>query len=73
MQKRAEILRRVREFFFGRGFLKVETTLLSSDVVIGRHLDPLSAVLFSDPQAPEVGTRMWLQTSPEAATTLCMP
>ncbi len=67
MRLRAELLRRLREFFFERDFLEVETPLLSADVVIDRHLDPLSTVLFSDARRPEMGRRMWLQTSPEAA------
>jgi lysyl-tRNA synthetase class 2 len=55
----------VRCFFADRGFLEVETPILSADVVIDRHLDPLSTILFDDAQQPERGRRMWLQTSPE--------
>jgi elongation factor P--(R)-beta-lysine ligase len=65
LQRRAELLRRVRSFFDQRGFLEVETPLLSADTVIDRHLDPLSVVLFSDPRSPGDGQRLWLQTSPE--------
>lgn len=61
------MLRRLRAFFVSRGFLEVETPLLSHDVVVDRHLDPLSAILFSDPREPDVGDRLWLQTSPEFA------
>jgi lysyl-tRNA synthetase class 2 len=57
----------VREFFATRGFLEVETPILSSDVVIDRHLDPLATTLYADPRSPEMGPRLWLQTSPEAA------
>lgn len=64
---RATMLRRLRAFFVSRGFLEVETPLLSHDVVVDRHLDPLSAILFSDPREPDVGDRLWLQTSPEFA------
>ncbi|MBI1904186.1 MAG: EF-P lysine aminoacylase GenX [Planctomycetia bacterium] len=64
---RAELLRRAREFFYDRGFLEVETPLLSADVVVDRHLDPLSVILPSDPRRPAVGRRLWLQTSPEFA------
>ncbi len=42
---RAELLARTRAFFAERGFLEVETPLLSADTVIDRHLDPLSVVL----------------------------
>ena len=47
------------------GFLEVETPLLSADVVVDRHLDPLAVTLPKDPRRPDRGRRMWLQTSPE--------
>jgi len=47
----------VREFFHGRGFLEVETPLLSADTVVDRHLDPFPVV--------SGGRTLWLQTSPE--------
>jgi lysyl-tRNA synthetase class 2 len=65
LRLRAELLARTRRFFFERGFLEVETPLLSADTVVDRHLDPLSVVLPDDPRRPEVGRTMWLQTSPE--------
>lgn len=67
LRLRAALLKRVRAFFDQRGFLEVETPLLSSDTVIDLHLDPLPVTLFDDPRQPEVGRRMWLQTSPEFA------
>lgn len=48
-----------------RGFLEVDTPLLSADTVVDLHLDPLKVVLFEDPCTPEQGSRYWLQTSPE--------
>jgi len=66
LRLRAELLRRLREFFLAAGFLEVETPLLSADVVVDRHLDPLSVILPDDPAQPDVGRPMWLQTSPEA-------
>jgi elongation factor P--(R)-beta-lysine ligase len=59
LQLRAGLLRRLREFFHDRGFLEVETPILSADTVVDRHLDPFSI---------QVDSRtLWLQTSPEFA------
>ena len=65
LRRRADLLAQVRDFFAQRGFLEVETPVLSHDTVVDRHLDPLAVTLFSDPRRPEVGQRLWLQTSPE--------
>jgi elongation factor P--(R)-beta-lysine ligase len=65
LRLRAELLARVRQFFASRGFLEVETPILSADVTVDRHLDPISTVLADDPRQPDVGRRLWLQTSPE--------
>ena len=40
LRLRAVLLRRLREFFDARGFLEVETPILSADTVVDRHLDP---------------------------------
>jgi lysyl-tRNA synthetase class 2 len=65
LRLRANLLSRLRAFFDGRGFLEVETPLLSHDTVVDRHLDPLAVTVFDDPRAPSAGRTMWLQTSPE--------
>jgi lysyl-tRNA synthetase class 2 len=65
LKLRAEALQRLRVFFDARGFVEVETPILSHDTVIDRHLDPLRVTLFADPQAPTVGPTLYLQTSPE--------
>jgi len=62
LRLRAELLRRVRGFFDRRGFLEVETPILSADTVVDRHLDP-----FAVEHPPKSGRRLWLQTSPEFA------
>jgi lysyl-tRNA synthetase class 2 len=61
MRLRAELLRKLREFFQQCGFLEVETPLLSSDVVVDRHLEPFGV----DVAVGGRTRRMWLQTSPE--------
>jgi lysyl-tRNA synthetase class 2 len=34
-------------------------------VTVDRHLDPMSTILADDQRRPDVGRRLWLQTSPE--------
>ncbi len=67
LRERAGLLARLRRFFDGHGFCEVETPLLSADVVVDRHLDPIAVTLPDDPRRPAVGRPMWLQTSPEFA------
>jgi elongation factor P--(R)-beta-lysine ligase len=66
LRLRAELLRRLRQFFDDRGFLEVETPILSADTVIDRHLDPFSVSPLPMGEGTE-SRRMWLQTSPEFA------
>jgi elongation factor P--(R)-beta-lysine ligase len=67
LRLRADMLHRLREFFNARGFLEVETPILSADTVVDRHLDPFCAdVLECGDESPH-SKRMWLQTSPEFA------
>ncbi|MCE9607480.1 MAG: EF-P lysine aminoacylase GenX [Planctomycetia bacterium] len=63
LRARAELLKQVRAFFEARGFLEVETPILSADTVVDRHLDPLTTELtgLGKPRT------MYLQTSPEFA------
>ncbi len=59
LRLRADLLRRVREFFHRREFLEVETPILSADTVVDRHLDPFCV------NAEPNRRKLWLQTSPE--------
>jgi lysyl-tRNA synthetase class 2 len=59
LRLRAELLHRLRTFFAERGFLEVETPILSADTVVDRHLDPFQV------EVPGNARRYWLQTSPE--------
>ena len=80
LRLRADMLRRLREFFDSRGFLEVETPVLSADTVIDRHLDPFSTEIDgigrlaaagtaayggAGTDVPSAAKRLWLQTSPE--------
>ena len=64
LRLRARLLRQLREFFHDRGFLEVETPILSADTVVDRHLDPFS--LNVGPAGGEPQT-FFPQTSPEFA------
>ncbi len=80
LRLRAAMLHRLREFFDSRGFLEVETPILSADTVVDRHLDPFCAEVRgqgsgaggerSDTpnlQISKSPNQLWLQTSPEFA------
>ncbi len=68
LQKRADLLRRVRKFFDDRHFIEVETPLLSHDIVVDRHLHPIGISKKQVTGAERDKDQMlWLQTSPEFA------
>jgi lysyl-tRNA synthetase class 2 len=65
LRLRAGLLRRLREFFDDRGFLEVETPVLSADTVIDRHLEPFLVAIADASGEADRARRYWLQTSPE--------
>ena len=66
LRDRAVLARAVRQFFDAAGYLEVETPVLSADVVVDAHLEPLVTTVHTDPGAKHTaGRRRFLQTSPE--------
>ena len=66
LQRRAEIVGKLRTFFDDRGFFEVETPLLSHDTVVDRYIDPVSVPKIAlTGCADDSDVRMWMQTSPE--------
>jgi lysyl-tRNA synthetase class 2 len=61
LQARSELLRKLRQFFYDRGFVEVETPLLLDEVIPEQHIEPLIVESSST-------KRLILQASPE----LCM-
>ncbi len=67
LKARAEILKQVRNFFDSRDFFEVETPLLSADVVVDRHIEPIQIPSNAIVSTPIKQDSFWLQTSPEFA------
>lgn len=65
LRRRAQVLRTLREFFFQRQVLEVETPVLAAAAVTDPNIESLS-VAYDGPGAPP-GRTLWLQTSPEYA------
>ena len=62
---RAELLRTIREFFYARNVLEVETPLLSNGTVTDEHLDAFDTQFNFDSSGKP--SKLYLQTSPEYA------
>ena len=67
LHKRASLIRSIRGFFESRGFLEVDTPLLSRDIVVDRHLDPVPVGISPNTGLVSEAHTMFLQTSPEFA------
>jgi lysyl-tRNA synthetase class 2 len=65
LRRRAQVLRTLREFFFQRQVLEVETPVLAAAAVTDPNIESL-CVGYDGPGAPASRT-LWLQTSPEYA------
>ncbi len=61
--RRSQLLAQLRRFFDERGFVEVQTPVLSRETIVDRHLDPIELEM----QLPgDIATSTWyLQTSPE--------
>jgi len=63
-QKRADILRKIRHFFYNRNVIEVETPALSQGTVTDQYLDAFKCT-YKYLSSPSFNTSMYLQTSPE--------
>jgi len=67
LRRRSELTMAIHRFFGGKGFLHVETPLVSHDTVVDRHIDPVAIPRSSFTGSVLGEQAMWLQTSPEFA------
>ena len=65
LRQRAQLLRRCRDYFDQRGFVEVQTPILSQDIVIDRHLDPILVPFPREVPRHAEHSHRFLQTSPE--------
>jgi elongation factor P--(R)-beta-lysine ligase len=70
LERRSALLRKLREFFYARDFIEVETPLLSSEIIPELHIEPIvvhTTPIAGEPRSPEASlpASLWLQSSPE--------
>ncbi|MBT42887.1 MAG: elongation factor P lysine(34) lysyltransferase [Idiomarina sp.] len=65
LQQRAELMRQIRQFFYQRNVLEVDTPLLARHGVTDPHLENLTTTLSAGPDGQPL--KLSLQTSPEYA------
>jgi lysyl-tRNA synthetase class 2 len=64
IRRRADLLRRLRQFFDQLGFVEVQTPLLASEIIPEEHIEPFMVPNRSGDQRNTHS--LWLQASPEA-------
>jgi len=67
LELRARLLKVVRDFFSERGYLEVETPVLSHDVSVDAHLEPFVTQWMPEDASDTGSETLYLQTSPEFA------
>ncbi len=67
LHRRAALLRSLRRFFDSRGFVEVQTPVLSADTVVDRFVEPIELNDAGLPSTHRDDRRYFLQTSPEFA------
>lgn len=65
LERRAEIVWQIREFFHRHGFAEVHTPTISADTVVDRYIDPIVLSGSALACATATADHYYLQTSPE--------
>ena len=65
LARRSDLLCALRLFFLERGFIEVETPLLSVEVIPELHVEPICVACAEGDSREPTARRLWLQASPE--------